>query len=70
LKWRANQQPEEDRAAIDGLVQNLAEVRVSRVILISTVDVYPITAGVGESFDCRSVKTMHKAETVCIWNRS
>jgi hypothetical protein len=35
-------------------VGNLAEVRASRVILISTVDVYPVTEDVDESFDCAS----------------
>ena len=54
-KWRANQRPEEDFAAIDRLLRNLAEVRAARVILISTVDVYPVTKNVDESFNCGSV---------------
>lgn len=51
-KWQANQRPDEDRAAIDSLVDHLSQVRASRVILISTVDVYPVTKGVDESFEC------------------
>jgi hypothetical protein len=55
VKWRANKAPEEDRAAIDRLLENLTTVKVDRLVLISTVDVYPIADGVDESFDCRSV---------------
>src|ERR1700678_1196565 len=51
-KWRANQAPAEDRAAIDGLLRHLSRVKAARVILISTVDVYPVTKGVDETFDC------------------
>lgn len=54
-KWKANQQPEKDRANIDGLIQNLAETRASTAILISTVDVYPVMRGVDESYDCESL---------------
>jgi hypothetical protein len=51
IKWKANRFPAEDRAAIDRLLESLAQVTASRVILISTVDVYPTTAGVDEWFD-------------------
>jgi hypothetical protein len=54
-KWKANQQPEKDRANIDGLIQNLAETRASTAILISTVDVYPVMRDVDESYNCESV---------------
>ncbi|HEX4169805.1 MAG TPA: NAD-dependent epimerase/dehydratase family protein [Bryobacteraceae bacterium] len=54
-KWRANQAPEEDRAAIDRLLHNLSAVHADRVILISTVDVYPVARKVDESFDCASL---------------
>ncbi|MDP8990488.1 MAG: pyridine nucleotide transhydrogenase, partial [Acidobacteriota bacterium] len=43
---------EQDRAAIDLLLRHLAHVRADQVILISTIDVYPVTRGVDESFDC------------------
>lgn len=51
VKWQANRFPAEDRAAIDRLLQNLKTVRARRVVLISTVDAYPHTRGVDESFD-------------------
>jgi nucleoside-diphosphate-sugar epimerase len=51
VKWQANRFPTEDRAAIDRLLKNLAFVTATRSILISTVDVYPSTEGVDESFD-------------------
>jgi nucleoside-diphosphate-sugar epimerase len=54
VKWWANQNPDEDRARIDSLLADLSEVRAKRVVVLSTVDVYPINAGVDERFDCRS----------------
>src|SRR5664279_1841543 len=54
-KWKANQQPEVDRANIDKLVQNLSEARASRAILISTVEVYPVIRDVDESYECASL---------------
>src|SRR5277367_2318455 len=55
-KWRANQEPELDRAAIDRLADNIAQARAARAILLSTVDVYPTPVDVDESFDCSSLK--------------
>ena len=53
-KWKANKAPEADRAAIDQLLQNLLTVKVTRFVLISTVDVYPLACDVDEGFDCSS----------------
>ena len=51
-KWWANQNAEEDRRRIDSLLGNLSKVKAERVFVISTVDVYPVTRGVDEGFDC------------------
>ncbi|HKQ60056.1 MAG TPA: NAD-dependent epimerase/dehydratase family protein [Candidatus Polarisedimenticolaceae bacterium] len=40
-KWKANQEPQADRANLDGLIEHLRHVRAERFLLISTVDVYP-----------------------------
>src|SRR4029453_15599406 len=47
-KGKANQNPDRDRASIDGLIANIAEVQAQLAILVSTVDVYPDPAGVDE----------------------
>lgn len=47
-KWRANQEPETDRASLTRLLEALARTEANRFILISTVDVYPIPVGVDE----------------------
>jgi hypothetical protein len=54
-KWLANKDPEGDRAAIHRLIDNLSTVTAEQVILISTVDVYPVADGVDETYDCASV---------------
>ena len=41
VKWLANKEPEQDRAAIGTLLDVLGTVRAERFVLISTVDVYP-----------------------------
>ena len=48
-KWRANQDPDADRAAIERLIEPLREVGCERFVLISTVDVYERPQGVDES---------------------
>jgi nucleoside-diphosphate-sugar epimerase len=53
-KWWANQNAVEDRARIDSLLNHLSKVTARRVFIISTVDVYPVTRSVDETFDCHS----------------
>src|SRR5262249_4700496 len=48
-KWRANRDPDADRAALQRLMQPLAAVRTSRAVLISTVDVFGQPMDVDES---------------------
>jgi hypothetical protein len=48
VKWWANRNPAEDRAAIAALLRVLAETRADRFVLISTVDVYRDPAEVDE----------------------
>jgi nucleoside-diphosphate-sugar epimerase len=40
-KWKANADPEGDRAALARLMEPLARAKARRVVLVSTVDVYP-----------------------------
>lgn len=47
-KWKANADPAADRAGIRGLLDHLAHVTAKKLVLVSTVDVYPIPAGVDE----------------------
>jgi hypothetical protein len=55
VKWIANKAPDEDRERIRQLESVLSTVSSERFILISTIDVYPDTAGKDESYDCSSV---------------
>lgn len=48
-KWKANADPETDFASLGLLMRSIANVRAERVVLISTVDVYPVPANVDES---------------------
>ncbi|MCJ2027836.1 NAD(P)-dependent oxidoreductase [Methylobacterium sp. J-043] len=48
VKWKANQEPEIDQAAIDVLVENLKHVTADRFVLLSTTDVYQDAIGVTE----------------------
>jgi len=47
-KWKANQNPGADRASIDRLIKSLRTVKATRMVLISTVDVYPLPVDVDE----------------------
>lgn len=47
-KWKANQNPAEDRFGIEELIRSLDQVHAGEFILISTVDVYPDPTGVYE----------------------
>lgn len=48
-KWRANKEPEVDRAAVARLTASLGQASADRVILISTIDVYPNPVAVDET---------------------
>lgn len=48
-KWRANQDPVADMAALERLIDPLRELGCRRFVLISTVDVYQRPLGVDES---------------------
>jgi nucleoside-diphosphate-sugar epimerase len=48
-KWRANQAPEADQASLARLTGALEQVQADRVVLISTVDVYPSPIAVDEA---------------------
>lgn len=49
VKWRANREPEADRAAIERLTAVLGTVTTGQMVLISTVDVYPEPRDVDEA---------------------
>lgn len=55
IKWLANKEPASDRARIRELEEVLDTVTARSFVLISTIDVYPRTTGVDESFDCHSL---------------
>jgi nucleoside-diphosphate-sugar epimerase len=48
-KWRANADPEADRAHIEDLKQVLRSFETGQLIMISTVDVYKVPIGVDEA---------------------
>jgi nucleoside-diphosphate-sugar epimerase len=47
-KWLANREPDRDRATLDRLLSCLRWARAERVVVVSTVDVYPSPLGVDE----------------------
>ena len=48
-KWKANRDPAADLAGIERLASVLREVRAERFVLVSTVDVFEVPAGLDES---------------------
>ncbi len=48
-KWRANRDPVTDQAGIARLIDALTTVRIGHLVLISTLDTYPVPIGVDES---------------------
>ena len=48
-KWRANQDPASDLAAISRLTGALERCRIQRMVIVSTIDVYPHPVGVDET---------------------
>jgi nucleoside-diphosphate-sugar epimerase len=53
VKWKANKFPEEDTRAIDTLIENLDQMKdVGLMVLISTIDVYPVRSMHAEDFVC------------------
>jgi len=56
VKWLANKEPKNDLAGIKALEDILMTTNAKQFILISTIDVYPITQGKDESFDCASMQ--------------
>ena len=56
VKWQANKGPEKDQLRIKELQDVLLTLNAKRLILISTIDVYPIMQGKDETFDCHSME--------------
>lgn len=55
VKWWANQNPQEDLDSINELIENLSKVKSKKIVLISTVDIYPNPIWVDEDFDFNSI---------------
>jgi len=47
-KWKANRNPERDLESLDRLMKSLGRASADHVVLISTVDVYPVPVDVDE----------------------
>ena len=48
-KWKANKEPDRDREVLGRLTDALVRAEARKVVLISTVDVYPVPSGVDEA---------------------
>ncbi len=55
VKWWANQNPKEDLTQIQELIDKLSTIQTKKIVLISTVDVYPSPIHVDEDFDFWSI---------------
>jgi hypothetical protein len=53
-KWWANQNPAQDKALLQGLMDHLKTVQADRFVLISSIDVFPKIQDADETFDCAS----------------
>jgi len=56
-KWRANRDPVADLASIDRLWSSLREANARKLILISSIDVYPVPIGVDETTPVTSIES-------------
>lgn len=56
VKWMANKEPEKDLESIQSLENILMTINTKQFVLISTIDVYSITEGLNEDFDCSSME--------------
>lgn len=54
VKWKANKDPETDLRHIDELIEILKTVSADKMILISTIDVYPVNRNADEDTDCHN----------------
>lgn len=49
VKWKANQEPEQDLQMIDDLISHLKKVKAKKVVQISTIDIYKNPINVDEN---------------------
>lgn len=56
VKWKANKEPEKDLQVIEELENILTTVKAKKFVLISTIDVYPVTEKKDEDFDCSTLE--------------
>jgi hypothetical protein len=56
VKWLANKESKKDLESIGVLESILATINTKQFILISTIDVYPLTQYSNEDFDCSSME--------------
>src|SRR5207248_3172600 len=67
-KWKANQDPETDRGNLQVLCDALQDAHAHKLLLISTVDVYPVPIGVDEEtpIDCARATADSRVSQPCI----